>query len=186
MRETKRHTASILPLLLCCVGAVGCASPSYNVQLSLDRDYAKSLGDERVFIHLIPLTEQNRLHLEAMAVDSYWQYGPSSTHAPIDRPQGTRMFELSAEAPDATLSKQDGVWLASRNFGAHDLLVLSSRPEPPRNASVEDDPRRRLLPAERSRRDAADYRVLVTSRGLEISRLTATESAQLSSSRAHP
>lgn len=183
MRNAQRHIALISFLMLCGIGAAGCASPSYNVQLSLERDYARSLGDERVFIHLIPLTEQNRLRLEAMPVDAYWQFGPSARRAPIQRPPSTRMFELSADAPDATLSNQDAVWRAWRDAGARDLLVLSSRPEPPSDSNIGEDPRRRLLPAETSRWKQTDYRVLVTARGLEISRLARTESAQPLSSR---
>lgn len=186
MRNVKRHIPPIAFLMLGGIGAAGCASPSYNVQLSLDRDYASSLGDERVFIHLIPLTEQNRLSLESMPVDSYWQYGPTTRRAPIDRPQSTRMFELSADAPDATLSKQDGVWQAWRDAGARDLLILSSRPDPPSDTGGADDPRRRLIPVAARGWKATDYRILVSARGLEISRLNSNESAQVSSSRPSP
>src|SRR5579862_3101073 len=86
---------------------VGCAQPGYDIRVALDPEFRRSLGDERVFVHLVPADEHARWEVESMSVDGYWQYGSArgGTQSPRDR--GTVMFELSAANPSALLKGDD-------------------------------------------------------------------------------
>lgn len=147
--------------------AGGCAAQSYNLRVALSPAYAKTLGDERIFIHVVPVTAANRWDMEAMSLDGYWQYRGQPS-APPARIRDTRMFELSAIDPSVVLNEDDPVWSAWRQEGAEELMVLSSRPVPLAEAPGERDPRRRFLPPGRPRWTVRDLRVVVSQTGLNV------------------
>jgi hypothetical protein len=149
----------------CCLSA-GC-HPGYNLNLSLDAAYGKSLGDEKVFVHVIPVNTRDRDQLANMPIDSYWQ-STGTTKQKISREQNTKIFDLSADKPTATLSRDDPIWSVWKDLGDSELMILSSRPVPETSSSGEMDPRRRFIPASAAAWASHDVRIVVTAGGLRV------------------
>lgn len=181
MRDRGNRTMVFVCVLMVLAAALasGCGAPAaagpagYNVRLSLDPAYAKALGDDHVFVHVIPLTARNHWALAGMPVDDYWQSDAAAPAAQrVGREKGTRAFDLSAAAPTALLSADDPAWAAWQRDGTAELMALSSRPAPPRGpadaAAGGPDPRRRLLPAQATADGPRDVSVVVTARGIEV------------------
>jgi hypothetical protein len=147
-------------------GNLGC-QPGYNLNLSLAPDYARKLGDEKVFVHVVPVPPGARDRLANQSLDSYWQYGGSAMQKPV-REAGTIVYELDAGQPAVVLSREDPRWKRWRQQKVDELLILSSRPAPPREMSGESDPRRRFIPAATGRWEEPEVYVEVSDTGLQV------------------
>jgi hypothetical protein len=155
----------LLGFSACLLLLVGCGT-TYDLHLSLAEDYAKSLGDDHVFVHVIPVNPHDKDQLANLSLDDYWQY--AGTKKVVPRERDTKIFELSADRPSAVLKKDDPIWKIWQQRGATELLVLSSRPMVEHPAPGEADPRRRFIPADVNKWDSADVTIALTANGLRV------------------
>jgi hypothetical protein len=150
--------------LVLLTAAIGCST--YNLHLALSDEYAHTLGDDHVFVHVVPVNPHDKEQLSNLNLDDYWQYG--GTTKVVARERDTKVFDLTAQQPTAVLSKDDPIWKTWKDRGATELMILASRPMVEHPAAGEQDPRRRFIPADARAWTSRDVVIVVTANGLRV------------------
>jgi hypothetical protein len=163
-----RLTVSLLATCLLLAGLTGgCAPAGYNIDFSLDPHYAATLGDDRVFVHLVPVNPLNRGQWEMLSADEYWMYGTSPQPRQPLREKGTLIFELTAAQPNASVLASDPAWVGWREKGTAVLMIMNSLPLPEKDAG--QAPPRLFIPAGSSPWSSKGVKVVIDAQGVRWS-----------------
>jgi hypothetical protein len=155
-----KQVFAILALLLIPLATVGCCDKKpvkYDITVSLDEDMRKSLGDRKLEVHLVGISEKQNERWQTYSMTKYWQPGDT-----LPKSLPTHVMNFDPNKPQTqTLSQKDKIWDTWLNNGANRVYVLALLPGMISDAEGDKDPRRQILPL-------ACYRWLKRDKNIQI------------------
>ena len=165
MTKNRLRSLNVACAGLALLAAAGCATKGmsrYNIHVSMDEGLADSAGTlPSVEVHLVGTDRVRGRRLQNMSMTEYW--------SPARRrdTDGIKVMQFGTGRPSAqALSRNDPYWNRWHAEGASYLFVLADLPGVIEDADDVKDPRRMILPIDRTVWPGVDIRIMIESGGL--------------------